>query len=466
MNTAGVWSINSTPFEGRFAGDEESNPTPAFLEGITGLSAYQGRLVILAGSTVCMSASRIPRRFYRSTVTSLLDSDTIGISSTGVSAAAFRHAVQFNNDLLLFSERNQALVPGSNVAVNPRTAAVLPSTEYATDVGMRPLQVGRGLMFATPRSTQNFGMMEMLPSGSAEHQYISSDVTQHLPTYLAGTCRFAVSSTVSNLAIFGSSTDRNSVWVHEYIWAESEKIQQAWHRWDFPYPIATAYFSEGGMVLVLRMQTQLVAVTIAPHGNRMNTDLIISPYLDCFSLAAVAARTLTPQSWVLDATTPEERAKMIATVATTGERFPLAYADGVFTAGPDFPDGIAQLGFRFNSAVTPTPPMRKDSKGVRISTNKMTVQRFSVGTNASGPFAVSISDSVQGAYSDDTSPVLYNSPELSLGSPVIGADNTVVIPARTRADSTVLTLSTDNASEFNLVGLEFVAHYHEKLRRA
>ncbi len=465
-NSGGVWSINSTAFEGRFAGDEESNPTPEFMSGITGLSAYQGRLVILAGSSVCMSASRIPRRFYRSTVTSILDSDPIGVSSTGVSAAAFQHAVQFNNDLLLFSDRNQALVPGSNVALTPRTAAVLPSTEYATDTNMRPLQVGRGLMFATPRSSQNFGIMEMLPSANTEYQYVSSDATQHLPTYMPGTCRFSVSSTVSNLAVFGSSTERSSVWVHEYTWTGPDKIQQAWHRWDFPFPVVTAYFSEGSVVLVLRMQTRLVGVAISPHGSRVEQDGIISPFLDGFSLASVIDGVLTPQSWVLAGTTVQDREEMYATVATTGERMPLKYVDGVFLTGASYQNGIAQLGFRYTSSVTPTPPMRKDYKGVRISTNKMTVQRYSVGTNNSGEFQVSVADSVAGSYGDSYTPLTYNSPELELGEPVLGADTTVVVPARTLADSTVLTMSSDGVSEFNLVGLEFVAHYHAKLKRA
>lgn len=471
-NVAGVWSIDSSTFEGRLAGDDASNPDPAFMEfGITGMSSYQGRLVLLAGNTVCMSASAEPRRFYRSTVTSLLDSDCIGIASTATTAATYRHAVQFNKDLLLFSERNQAMVLGTAEALTPRTAAILPISEYACDVRARPVQVGQGMFYASPRSTLNFGMQEMLHNGGTDSltQYTSTDVTRHLPTYLLGRCRFAVTSSVSNIAVFGSTTDFKVLYVHEYIWQGDQKVQQAWHRWEFEHEISTAYFSGSGVVVLFRASNQLVACKIEPQYARKGATYT-APLLDMFAKVTVTDHHFTLPTWLADlAPSDLARQKMRLSVASgdmAGTAVGVEYEAGVFTTANSFPEGDVYVGFPYLSTFEPSPPFRKDYKGVRVTTNKMTILRFIASTLKSGEFEVALSDVVPDGTEDEESPVFYNSPELSLDAPVEGGDSAVVIPARTRAESTSLVFSTNGVSELNLVGLEFVAQYHEKIKRA
>jgi hypothetical protein len=472
-NVAGTWSIDSSTFEGRLAGDDTSNPDPAFMEfGITGMASYQGRLVLLAGNTVCMSASNAPRRFYRSTVTSLLDSDCIGIASTATTAATYRHAVQFNRDLMLFSDRNQAMILGTAEALTPRTAAVLPISEYACDIRARPLQVGQGLLFSTPRSDLNYGMMEMTRSGSTDGlaQYVSNDVTRHLPTYLRGRCRFAVGSSVSNIAVFGSTEDFTVLYVHEYIWEGDKKIQQAWHRWKFEHEISNAYFSGSGVVLLFRATNQLVACKLEPQYAR-KSGTYTAPLLDMFTRVTVTDHHFTLPAWMADMVPADlNRQKLRLSVASgdmAGTAVGVEYEGGVFTTANSFESGEVYVGFPYVSSFEPSPPFRKDYKGVRVTTNKMTILRFIASTLKSGEFEVAVSDAVpDGTEDDEESPVFYNSPELSLDAPVEGGDSAVVIPARTRADSTSLVFSTGGVSELNLVGLEFVAQYHEKIKRA
>jgi hypothetical protein len=96
------------------SGNDDNNSNPGFVENgyITGIAAFQGRLVLLSGSVVDMSASGLYQRFYRSTVTSLLDTDRISISSASAQDSVYRTAVQFNRDLVLFANSMQAVVPG------------------------------------------------------------------------------------------------------------------------------------------------------------------------------------------------------------------------------------------------------------------------------------------------------------------------------------------------------------------
>jgi hypothetical protein len=466
-----TWAVDTAPFEGRFAGDDETNPDPEFVvRGVTGMAAYQGRLVLLAGNIACLSASNQPRRFYRTTVTSVLDSDAIGIGAAGATGATYRYAVPFQKDLVLFSDKNQAVIPGGNTAITPRTAAMLPTSAYAADMSMKPLEVGRSLMYSAPRSSTHFGIMEMLPSNQTDAQYTSTDATPHLPEYMLGRCRLAVSSTVSSMALFLPSAEPQAIIVHEYIWADDKKLQQAWHRWEFPFPVATAYFNGASIVLLFLNAGTLVGCTVEPKGGKfVGEDRV--PFLDLATYVPVVARNVVLPSWLASfVPTDGERKKLRMAVArgpVAGGAVGYAYSAGTFTTLPSYKDGRVAVGFPFTSLVTPTPPMRKDDQGVKISTNKMTVLRFAIGTNQSGAFNVAVGDGPAAEYnSDAVSPLFFYSPELEPGKPLIGADSTVVVPARTRAEETVLTMSTDGTADFNLVGLEFVAQYHEKLKRA
>lgn len=84
-----------------------------------------GRLVLLSGAYVCLSASRYPTRTMRSTVTDVLDSDPIELASGSASSASFEHAVQFNKDLIVFASTHQAVIPTGTTALTPTNAMLV-----------------------------------------------------------------------------------------------------------------------------------------------------------------------------------------------------------------------------------------------------------------------------------------------------------------------------------------------------
>ena len=127
--------VDSLDIQGRNAGDDNNNPEPAFLGfGITGIGAYQSRLILLSGAYVCMSRSTDPSVFMRTTVEEVLDDDPIEISATSLSNSQFEYAIPFNKDLVLFSNAQQAVVPANSTALTPKSAVVYPSTQ--TEVSM------------------------------------------------------------------------------------------------------------------------------------------------------------------------------------------------------------------------------------------------------------------------------------------------------------------------------------------
>ena len=471
--TGTAWAYDATPYEGRLAGDDTSNPQPNFLtRGITGISSFQGRLVLLSGSLVNLSASRRIRRWFRSTVVDLLDSDPIEVGASANSSAAYVYAVQFQKDLLLFSSKYQALIPSGQTALTPRNASVVITSTHEADTTCQPIGLGRTLMFPKPRNTSFYGMMEMVPSSNTDSQYVSDDATAHLPQYFDGRCRFAVASSVASLVLLGSTTDPRAIYIHEYIWSGDTKAQQAWHRWTFPFDIADAYFVGEQAYVLFTANGQLVACKLDPRGQGTTGGGSARPFLDLYSGLNVIDHKATIPAWMarLDPYAAGKVKMAQALSGNAGEEVGCTFEnaiDGFVTTGDSFPVGAVTMGYPYMSKVIPTPPMTKDHNGVVISSNKLTVLRFMIGTARSSEYWVSVKDSASPDYVEEqeVGALYWSSPELQLGYSRKNVEATAIVPCRTNAATTVLSIYTDGLGELNIISLEHTSRWNQKLRR-
>ncbi|BAN92349.1 tail protein [Ralstonia phage RSB3] len=465
-----TWSLGQS-YEGRLAGDDLSNPSPSFLGyGIDGIGSFQGRLVLLAGSKVCMSASGKPYRFYRSSVDSVLSSDPIDVGASANSSASYEFCVPFNKDLLLFSEKYQALVPGGGTVVTPQNATVVVTSTYDADMSSRPLALGRTVMFPAPRSKDYFGMLEMLPSPYTDSQYVSSDVTAHLPKYMQGRCRFSVSSSVSGIACFASTIDFKTLIVHEYTWDGDTKAQQAWHKWTFPYDIADAFFSGSEIHLLFVNNGQMCACSVDPRIGTLTAAGDRRPFLDMYFPMTVANNAVSIPAFYQQFDPTFYTKVRISDVSAElfGEEVGVETRSTTsLVTVPSFGAGAVNLGIGYRSSISPSMPTVKDDKGVVLSSNKLTLLRFMIGTENSYEYEALVHDSGDdGADSDDELATLYwGAADLELGSPRIAIESTAILPCRTNAASTTVLLYTDSLGELNIVSLEYVCRYNQKLKR-
>lgn len=469
--TTSAWVLDESDFEGRLAGDDETNEIPPIeTNGITGLGSYQGRLVLLSGWQVGLSGSNRPRRIMRSTVTALVDSDPVWIGATANSSAVYEYAVPFQKDLLLFSSNYQALIPGSNIAVTPRTATVLITSTFNADMQSSPVPIGRTLLFPAPLSEDFFGVMEMISSQYTDSQYISQHVTEHLPKYMAGTCRFSASSSVSSSVLFGQSLDTRGLIMYQYMWSGDEKVQQAWGRWNFEYPVATAYF-QGESCTILSIQNGvLVGMRIDPKVGVVNRSNFRRPFLDYYVEVEVVDRQFQVPTWMLEFD-PDIVPKLRLSQSEgpmAGERVGIESVDTVTGAGTtvrSFRNGSCMLGIRFSSLFSPTAPVLVDRMGTKIDSNKMTILRYGIATENSAEYEVAVFDANVMSSSEDMGTLFWSSDELELGSARVAMQSRAIVPARTNADTTSLQISTDGLGELNIVGLDYSCRYHQKIRR-
>ena len=465
----GTWTLLTTDFEGRLAGDEESNANPKFLtNGITGIGTYQGRLALLAGPFVRLSASNKPRRMYRSTITSVLDSDPIEVGSSANSSASYEYAVPFQKDLILFSAEYQALVPSGNAAITPRTATVVLTSTHAADMTSPPVTLGRTLMYPTPLSEDFFGVLEMVPSQYTDSQYLSTPATPHLPKYMGGRCRFSVSSGVSGTVILAPSGDTKALIVHEYMWDGDQKVQKAWHRWSFKYDIAAAYFSNEQVTVLFVQNDTLVGCALDPRAGLLTPTAQQRPFLDFHTTLEITDNVVTPPAWLLtfDPTALDSVTLAKVDGDLAGEQVGFTVDGSTLRTVRSHPSGPVALGFTYFSGLSPTPPVVKDFNDVVISTNKLTVLRYLVSTENSAEYEVLVRDrhsESPEAYGVGT--LYWSSSELELGAAQVASESVAVVPCRTNANSTTVLVFTEGTGELNIVALEYVLKYNQKIKR-
>lgn len=461
--------IEAPAYEGRYAGDDNTNEDPVFMtDGVTGMSVFQGRLVLLSGSSVIMSAAGRPLRWYRSTVSDLLVNDPISIYSGAATSTNFSHAVQFNKDLLLFSNTCQAVVPSGNAIVSPATAQIVITSSYSSTNKAVPIVAGRSLLYFAPRSESFASVLELVPSNTTDSQYTTNDITAHIPQYMPGVIRQAAASTTSNSVALVSDGDARQVFIQNYLWAEA-KVQSAWHSWTTPYDVACVWFVRDTVYLGLVINAQLYIVSAEPQAGETVGGLQ-RPFSDVYAAITVTAGAFTVpvalRAAYLEGT---DLLMTYATGTTAGEWVGIENVNTTTWAGTtvrNIPNGTYMLGLRYRSALSPTPPLMRDQQGVVIGTGRSTLIRYELSMKDSGEFDVLVQRGNETLSSGAYSGLLYSSQDLLPNEPLYGQTGRVVIPIRATSQDTITTFYTDDDHDMGVLTLEWVMQYHARRRRA
>lgn len=463
----GNFTVETPTYEGRLAGSDTTNENPAFLtNGITGFGAFQGRLVILAGPEVAMSGAGHPLRWWRSTVTSLVNDDPIGIYSGAATSTDFRACVQFNKDLLLFSRSCQAVVPSGNAAITPNTAQIVITSQYSTDVLAQPGVVGRSVLYGIPRTEAYAGILEMIPSNTTDSQYTSNDITSHIPRYLPGRVRSITASTTSNSALFLCTGDNQSLFVQNYLWSGDEKVQSAWHQWTLPAPIATTWFVRDRIYIGLRVDNTIMVVTIEPQAGATVGGLQ-RPFSDMYQQV-----TISNGQFILP--------PYLRSLYMTGYQLVVQSGNGhkwngiesidtttwVVQMVRNVPDGTYMVGFRFASVLTPTPPLMRDQNGVVIGTSKSLLVRYELTVQDTGAFEIEVLDTSQEIQDGEFSGLLYSSIDLVPDKALETSMGKIIVPVRALAQNTVTTFRCDRETDMRILDIEYVTQFRALRRRA
>ena len=217
----------------RTVGDTESSPDPSFIgKKINDVFFHRNRLGFIADENVIMSRSGEFFQFFAETVTQTLDTDVVDVASTSKKVSILRHAISFDEDLLLFSDQTQFMLTGGTT-LTAANVSINTTTEFETSTGVKPIGAGSNVFFAFNKGTYT-GIREFYIAGDSDTKK-ADDITANVPKFVPNNIFKLTSATNENIliALSSNSADQNALWIYQYYVSDNKRLQSAWHKWTF-----------------------------------------------------------------------------------------------------------------------------------------------------------------------------------------------------------------------------------------
>ena len=235
-NASGTFTIRKGHWSEQLVGDETTNAPPSFVgEYINNIFFTEGRLGLLAGENVILSASQSAGdgifNFWRTSVTSLLDSDPIDVSTTHTKVSIMRHAVPYQEQLLLFSDQTQFRLTKGQI-LSPKTVGIEVLTEYESSREAPPVAVGNFVFFVVEKSDYA-SIREYFVSNENERND-AREISAHVPEYLPSGITIVEGTSNEDLILIHAPSDADTIYVYKYFWSGNQKVQSSFSKWTFP----------------------------------------------------------------------------------------------------------------------------------------------------------------------------------------------------------------------------------------
>ena len=230
------YTISSTSYDvpawgQRVVGDIDSSPNPSFVDTkIKDMFFHRNRLGFLSDENVIMTRSGEFFEFFNETVTDSLDTDIIDLNVSHTKVSILKHAVAFDEKLLLFSDQTQFILSGG-ASLTPNNVSVTVTTEYENTAKVKPVGSGSNVFFAFNKG-QFTGVREMYVESDGETN-TGEDITANIPKYIpTDMFKFANASNENILVCLSSKANYlNHLYVYQWFVSDGKRLQSAWHRW-------------------------------------------------------------------------------------------------------------------------------------------------------------------------------------------------------------------------------------------
>jgi len=230
----GTWTFKRHTWKNRTVGDTESARNPSFVgTKINDIFVYTNRLGILADENIILSEADNFENFYRTTTAQLLDSDMIDLAVLHNNVDIIYHAVPYNRDLLLMSEKNQFRFTYQNF-LGQKNASIQYSTSFNVSPRVPPVNIGASVYFVDDRTDYFFSKVyEFFPKDNStvdDADEVSAPIPELIPTDV----RFVAASNRAKTMVVYSGVSLSSLFVYKFFWSGDRKVQSAWTKWTFP----------------------------------------------------------------------------------------------------------------------------------------------------------------------------------------------------------------------------------------
>lgn len=230
-NSDGSFTFAPIDWEKRKVGDDESNPVPSFIgRRIADIFFYRNRLGFLCDENVILSRSGDYFNFWSETATAVLDGDPIDVGTSHTKVSLLKHAIPYQDHLLLFSDQTQFRLTGGDL-LTPSTVKVEPASEYSVSPTATPVASGTSIYFAGSLGGNSVIREYYLDVATETNEAV--DVTAHVPRYIPGNVVNITGSPDLDLLVVLSGNDPSNLYVYKYYVTGQQKLQSSWSKWNF-----------------------------------------------------------------------------------------------------------------------------------------------------------------------------------------------------------------------------------------
>lgn len=241
-----TFTINTTQWAKRKAGDDETNPFPSFVgKKLNNFVFFKNRLGFIYEDSVVLSEAGELFNFFRTTVRTLLDTAPIDVTSATANVTNLRSSVAFQENLLLFADRGQFVLKGDPLTNETITLEAV--TNYDVNTSEDPLAVGSYVYFPFKRG--NFLGMQEYSLNATTDVYDSDDITTQVPGYITNG-NILVTSGSSSTDLIALSSGGDTIYVYKYFFNGREKVVSSWSKFKMPFNVLSLEFINSSLFVV------------------------------------------------------------------------------------------------------------------------------------------------------------------------------------------------------------------------
>ncbi len=469
LNSAGEitgYTIRTSPWNNRGAGNLKTNPAPSFVGNkINDIFFFKNRLGLLTDTSVVFSEADSYFNFWRTTTQSLLDSAPIDVGVAHTKVSTLKHAIPFQEKLLLFGPQSQFVLRGNQI-LTPKTVNISPVTEYNANTKIRPLALSNFVYFSFPRGTSE-GVYEFYVDNDTD-VFDASEVTAQVPTYIKGSLRGLVGTSTEDLVIASSDNNLKQLYIYRYYWNNKEKIQSAWQRFDFANDVLGVGFMDSTLYLITNdgTKTNLERMFVAPAhvdgtknysillDRRVSSSVLGKSYSTSTKLTTVTGMPYDPVNAVV--------------YTLEGVRLPITrVSSSSFTVNVDISSADFFVGLEYDmeyefSLQTLKQPTEKGGRSTSNFTGQM-LKNGSVEYSDTGHFTVEVTPKYRDTYSYAFNPSVLGADSV-VGSLVLD-DGSFRFPIHSKHDESTIKIKSSSALPAHLLSAEFESFIHARSRR-
>lgn len=452
----GTFTFRRSAWGNREVGDNNTNPVPSFIgRKINDIFFHRNRLGFVADENAILSRSGEFFNFWSGTATTVLDTDPIDLAASHVKVSILRHALPFNEELLLFSDQTQFILKAQGL-LTPDTGSIRQVTEFESDLRAKPVGAGQHVYF-TFKKGRYTGLREYFTQKNSVGND-AEDATSNVPKFVPdGVFRIIASSNEQTLAAL-SDGEPNRVYIYRYYYSGGEVVQAAWSYWEAGPndTIMDIGFIDSDIVAVVGRADGVHLCSITVAANRFGEEAIYSTLLDMrIDQSQLVSRTYDAVADETSLVLPYENVatdrelRVLTKTGVDGQSGGVLLANeavnattvtvtGDHTATEMWIGEAYRFLYRFSY-----PMLRETSDGggqVAITTGRLQVRNMSVTYSQTGFFEAHVS-----AYGE--TPSVYTFTGVVLGEATVGApylgEGTFNFPIMSRNDKVVIDLVND-----------------------